>query len=160
MASVTWRRDNSTPPIFTLEGVFDETATLADLAGAISGPAILDLRGVRRISSAGTRNWLHLMRRLPDRMILRACSRALVEQMNMLFDFTGGARVESVVVPFQCGTCERMENLVVHVSELRQQLAAGQLRTPRCANCRNLEMTLTEDPDGYFQFLRYVDAPT
>jgi hypothetical protein len=158
MAPVTWRRDQSVPPVFTIEGVIDEQAPLTDLVSEITGPAVLDLRNVRRISSAGTRNWLTLMRAVKGhKIVLRACSRALVEQMNMLLDFTGGAKVESIFAPFQCPACERTENTLYQISELRQQLIHKTLKRPSCSSC-DRPMELTEDQEGYFQFLRYVDT--
>jgi hypothetical protein len=155
---VTWRCDETSPPVYTLAGILDETANLQELAAHLVGPAVLDLRDVRRISSAGTRNWLTLMRRIPSqKLVLRACSRAVVEQMNMLLDFTGAAKVESVVVPFECPNCQHNENVLAPVAELRRQLVQGPPQGPACSECRT-QMTLTEDPDGYFMFLRYVDT--
>jgi anti-anti-sigma regulatory factor len=157
--AVTWHRDESTtPPVFRIDGVFDETAVLNDLAAQLTGPAVLDLSNVRRMSSAGTRNWLNLIRRVKARqLVLRACSRAMVEQMNMLLDFTGGAKVESIIVPYQCPTCESTNNVLVHVAALRAQLTQGQLKRQVCPTCQ-IAMDLTEDADSYFLFLRYVDT--
>jgi hypothetical protein len=156
--SVTWRYEESTPPVYLLAGILDETANLSELATRITGPTILDLRDVRRISSAGTRNWLTLIRNIPaQKIVLRACSRAVVEQMNMLLDFTGGAKVESVVLPFECPTCEHFDNVLAPVGELRRQLIQGAPQSPACTRCRT-QMTLAEDPHGYFMFLRYVDT--
>jgi hypothetical protein len=156
MPSVTWRRDQSTPPTIVLEGVLDETANLEDLAKLLDAPVVLDLRGIRRVSSAGTRNWLNLVRRVyANKLPLRACSTALVEQMNMLLDFTGGANVESILVPFECAACSRSENILIAVPSLRAQLTQGPLKQPSCPQCKSA-MELAADAESYFMFLRYI----
>lgn len=91
-----------------LVGDIDETVHLERSIGAIKGKLRVLTRGVVRINSAGTRNWIHYFESLRSQNIefwFEECSPAIVDQLNLISNFRAGARVESIYLPFICEKC-------------------------------------------------------
>lgn len=89
-------------------GDLSEHADFAAVLGAASRELVFDLRGVRRINSCGVREWIRLMDALRAEgrvLALEHCSVAFVNQMNMIMNFSGNARVRSFYAPYLCGRC-------------------------------------------------------
>ncbi len=136
-----------------LYGDFDETADLRELASALWGPVAIDLGGIRRINSAGVREWIEFVRNLPDVTELRlvGCSKVSVAQLNLIDNFCGPARVESFWAPYCCACGNEREILL----EARDACGGGPCSLtapPVMCECGQV-MELDELPDRYFLFL-------
>ncbi len=157
--NVRWKlRRGSGRLVVEFHGDFDETADLGSLASALYGPVAIDLGGVRRINSAGVREWIEFVRNLPDvtELTLIGCSKVSVAQLNLIDNFRGPAHVESFWAPYSCACGNEREILLEarasdHVR--RRRLPTAPLVTCSCG----LAMELDELPDRYFLFL--ADQP-
>lgn len=92
----------------TVTGDLSEHADFAAVLSAASRELVFDLRGVRRINSCGVREWIRLMDALRAEgraLVLEHCSVPFVNQMNMIMNFSGNARVRSFYAPYLCGHC-------------------------------------------------------
>jgi len=146
--------------VVELFGDFDETADLRELASALRGPVAIDLGGIRRINSAGVREWIEFVRNLPEVTELRliGCSKVSVAQLNLIENFRGPARVESFWAPYAC-SCGNEREILLEATE--RGVAAGvRARVPSAppvvCEC-GCVMELDELPDRYFLFL--ADRP-
>src|SRR5437868_9696950 len=96
--NATVQRQDGAPTI-KLAGVIDEDNHLAELADKLGvGRAVIDLGDVERINSCGTRDWVNWIADLESRgvqPVLVACSPAIVAQLNLVKNFSGGAIVKS-----------------------------------------------------------------
>lgn len=139
--------------VVELHGDLDENADFGDLRDSLRGDVAIDLSGIRRIRSAGIREWLGFVRDLPqvDSLVLVGCSVPCVIQLNIVHNFRGPARVESFRAPYLCATCGDYEVLIerAEVSWHRETLAYLPVDCPRCGE----QMEFDEVPDRYFQFL-------
>lgn len=139
--------------IVELHGDLDENADFGDLRDRLRGDIAIDLSGIRRIRSAGIREWLGFIRDLPHvtSMVLIGCSVPCVIQLNIVHNFRGPARVASFRAPYVCASCGDFEVLVERdeVSWHRETLAYLPVDCPRCGEL----MEFDEVPDRYFQFL-------
>jgi len=92
-----------------IAGTLTEDDDLIPLAGGLTGKVTIDLSGLRRINSAGVRMWMLFVRAVPPsvELTLEKCSVPFVNQMNLVRDFVGGARVTSVYVPYLCTKCSK-----------------------------------------------------
>jgi hypothetical protein len=144
---------SSAPPVVKLEGVLDEQTSLDALEPHLGAAAVLDLQGLRRINSAGINRWIAFVRRNGQKLTLRACSRVMVDHLNMVLEFKGSARIESFVVPYHCMHCDSDEEVVVNAAAMRKQLASA-TQPRKCPRC-GLASQLDDDPAEYFQFLRF-----
>ena len=135
-----------------LFGDFDETADLRDLASALHGPVAIDLGGIRRINSAGVREWIEFVRDLPHvtELHLVGCSKVSVAQLNLIENFRGPARVDSFWAPYSCRCGNEREILL----EAHDRFGGPGLPTapPVLCDCGQI-MELDELPDRYFLFL-------
>lgn len=142
--------------LLTLSGRIDESARLDEVAAAVDESVIIDLEGVEFINSMGARNWVNMMRAFADRAVavtLRRCSEVIVFQMNMILEARMGAKVESVLAPYECEDCgdERFALLEVSTDLVREQ------PTRECEECGGTAV-FAEMPASYFLFLE-DDAP-
>lgn len=137
-----------------LGGVIDEDNELGDLTDRIPpGMVVIDLSEIERINSCGVRdwvNWLTKVERVGTKVVLVECSPAIVQQINLVNNFTGNGVVKSFFAPYFCTNCDREKVLLVEVNEL----AAGPQRAPtcRCDECDGV-MEFDDMEDSYFAFL-------
>ena len=137
-----------------LAGIIDEDNQLAELADKLGvGRAVIDLGDIERINSCGTRDWVNWIAALEARgvqPVLVACSPAIVAQLNLVKNFSGGAVVKSFYVPYYCGTCDDEKVLLVDVADLGPP--PHEPPSCRCDECESV-MSFDDMPDAYFAFL-------
>ena len=137
-----------------LVGIIDEDNHLAELVGRLgTGRALIDLADVERINSCGTRDWVNWIAELEARGIepvLVECSPAIVAQLNLVKNFSGGAIVKSFYVPYHCPDCDVEKVLLVDVADLGPP--PHEPPACRCDEC-DCMMDFDDMPDAYFSFL-------
>ena len=155
--SLAWTVERQADPLtVALAGDLDENAGLYDLQPTLTGRVVLDLGGVRRINSAGVREWVNFIRDVEQtttHLALARCSPAIVMQMNMIANFRGSAEVLSFYAPLVCPACEREEDGLV---EATPEVLVGlphRLPTFACPECRT-PLELDDIPERYFAFLK------
>lgn len=150
-ASVQHRGDVS---YVKLGGVIDEDNALGDLVDRIpAGTAVIDLGEIERINSCGVRDWVNWLSKLEAngaRSVLVECSPAIVAQINLVNNFTGGGVVKSFYVPYFCPECDEEKVLLVEAGDMGPP--PHEPPTCRCDEC-DLVMDFDDMPDSYFAFL-------
>ncbi len=136
-----------------LSGDLNEHAEFAPVVGCDARALVFDLEGVRRINSCGVREWIRMMDALRAQgraITLERCSVAVVNQMNMIVNFRGDARVASVQLPYLCPRCD--EEFVVacelggaSVPEVRDAVPC-----PRCGEAAEFDDLV----EAYLAFAR------
>jgi anti-anti-sigma regulatory factor len=138
-----------------LAGEIDESAPFSRLRDELVGEVIMDLENVRRINSAGVREWVNLVSDLESAGVTKLtfvrCSPGIVTQLNMIYNFCGPGRVESFIAPFVCDNCGAEELKVLEAATLPEG-PASKLPTFSCPNCQQT-MEFDELPDYYLSFL-------
>jgi anti-anti-sigma regulatory factor len=139
-----------------LAGVIDEDNELTELSDKIpGGTTIINLGEIDRINSCGVRDWVNWLTRVEKngaRVVLVECSPAIVAQINLVNNFTGGGVVKSFFAPYFCPNCEREKVLLIEASELAHMTASGKAPTCRCDECDGV-MDFDDMEDSYFAFL-------
>lgn len=128
---------------------FDLTPLLPELAGAIE----IDLSRVRRINSAGVRQWIQFVRALGEGrdVVLVRCPAPFIWQASMIGNFLGGATVASFYVPYICPRCDATQSVLVEVASLDRERPA--LPDARCEPCA-APMESDVVPEVFLGFLR------
>ncbi len=132
-----------------LSGELTEHSDFSPVRSLTAPRIVFDLRGVRRINSCGVREWIRLMEALRESgraMELEHCSVAFVSQMNMIVNFSGGARVRSFYVPYLCVRCSAEH---AELCELRDAPAVHP--TAVCPVCGG-EAEFDDLPEAYLAF--------
>lgn len=149
--AVTFSVDKTaTGPVLRIEGDLDETTDFGKVAHPGGGALTIDLGGVRRINSCGVREWVNFIRGITAQgpVRLTRCSIAIVEQLNMVFNFRGGAQVDSFCAPYCCSQCEASSVVLLTPAEV----GGGAVPARRCEACGG-SSTLDDLPERYLAFL-------
>jgi eukaryotic-like serine/threonine-protein kinase len=148
-----------------ISGVIDETFTpepIFESLAAEGDPIVIDLGGVRRITSVGVRNWRQSLRMLADvDYFFINCRPAMVWQFNMIVQFGGRGRLLSMFLPYTCSSQPDEHDESEHLLDLRRDHELVLLETPppqRCAVC-GASAEFDEDPSSYFGYASQQPPP-
>ncbi len=152
VATVEERRGGAS--VIKLAGTLGEHNKLRDLVASVTNEkTLINLAGVERIDSVGTRDWVNWLATLESkgiRPVLVACSPAFVMQLNLVRNFAGNATVKSVQVPYHCAPCDKAKTLLVNVEDLGPR----PYRAPRCTcDVCGISMTFVDQTGAYFSFV-------
>src|SRR5262245_60697432 len=117
--------------------------------------AILDVSAMTRMTSFGVRQWLKAMDALPKSitdLYLLGCPTFFVDQLNMVLNFGGAAKILTVIAPHTCPSCGVESGELIDVLADRGTLAKGGLPDKECARCGG-KLEFDETPESYFAFV-------
>lgn len=125
--------------------------------GATAGcdTLVLDLGGVKKISSFGIREWVDFVttaNKLCRSMVLVECTPKVVDQLNMVANFTGGGRVFSFYAPFKCDYCDSEHRVLLQVDKDFETIKTMKLAERPCPSCKEA-MYFDEDGATFFSYL-------
>jgi serine/threonine protein kinase/anti-anti-sigma regulatory factor len=123
---------------------------------------VINVTGLTRMTSFGVRQWLKAMDALPKRLaelFLLGCPTFFVDQLNMVLNFGGAAKVLSVVAPYTCTSCGVESGETIDVLAERTNLSNGAIPEKRCSRCAG-KLEFDESPESYFAFVNKYGAST
>jgi anti-anti-sigma regulatory factor len=140
--------------ILRLAGEINETVSFDKEIGKTAPDTVLNCKEVSRINSLGVKAWVRFFQ---DRVLqgtklrLVECSPAVVEQINLIMNFTCGGKVESIYVPFVC-TVPGCRKALVGLFKV-EDLKRSQFKTPTvtCTKCGG-NAVFDDLPEEYFRF--------
>ena len=137
-----------------MTGSIEENVDFATLIGVPSVLKVdLILKEIPRINSVGVKAWIKYFQSLAAKGVklrLLECSTAIVEQINLISNFTCGGVVESIYVPFCCSSCNTELLGLFRASDLKK--INFQIPDLKCAKCAGVA-TFDDIPEEYFGFL-------
>src|SRR4030095_16867194 len=116
---------------------------------------VLDLGGVKKISSFGIREWVDFVTTAGKHarsLILIECTPKVVDQLNMVANFTGGGRVFSFYAPFRCDYCDTEHRVLLQVDRDFEAMKSLRLAERPCLSCKE-SMYFDEDGATFFSYL-------
>ena len=116
---------------------------------------VINVAGLTRMTSFGVAQWLKAMSALPKSitdLYLLGCPTFFVDQLNMVLNFGGAAKVLTVVAPYTCPSCGVESGETIDVLAERANLAKGEIPDKTCARCGG-KLEFDETPESYFSFL-------
>src|SRR3954470_23420591 len=137
-------------------GQIDESFEGKKLGATVAGDTlVLDLGGVKKISSFGIREWVDFVttaNKLVRSMVLIECSPKVVDQLNMVANFAGGGRVFSFYAPFRCDYCDSEHRVLLQVDKDQETIKSMKLAERPCPSC-NEAMYFDEDGSTFFSYM-------
>jgi serine/threonine protein kinase len=120
---------------------------------------VLDVSGMSRMTSFGVRQWRKAIDALPrgTEIYLVGCPTFFVDQLNMVLNFGGSARVISAVAPYVCVGCGSDSAELIDVVAQRTALSQGTAPERECPRCA-AKLELDESPESYFSFVTKYGA--
>jgi len=149
--------ENDVTTLF-LSGEINERTEFAAIFEDISTTAlVVNLKGITRINSCGVRDWVNATKPLASRLKISyvECSRAIVDQLNMIVNFLSAGKIVSFYAPYFCEKCDAERDMLIEIDasypeeEDREEPSAPELVCPEC----NAEMCFNEDEEKYLSFL-------
>jgi anti-anti-sigma regulatory factor len=139
-----------------LAGTIDEDFDGKKLAQGIKADTlVLDVGGVRKISSFGIREWVDFVGAAGERvgdLVLVECSPKIIDQLNMVLNFAGRGRVFSFYAPYRCDYCDLELRVLLQVDRDHEAIRALKPPDRACDACGN-PAYFDEDPASYFSYL-------
>jgi anti-anti-sigma regulatory factor len=137
-------------------GTIDEGFEGKKLGRAVDGTTlILDLGGVKKISSFGIREWVDFIDaagKQVSQVVLIECAPKVVDQLNMVANFAGGGRVFSFYAPFRCDYCDSEHRALLEITRDFEAMKAMKLAERPCPACKE-SMYFDEDGSTFFSYL-------
>jgi hypothetical protein len=141
---------------FKLNGIVDDQANFDQVFGAIPpAPAEFHIHcnQITRINSVGVKAWIKFFQAVQAKhvkVVYYECSPPLVLQMNLVFNFLCGGRVESFQAGYSCESCENPFLAVLNSASLQKDgFKPPLLKCPKC----NESAEFDDIPKVYFKFL-------
>ena len=116
---------------------------------------VLDLGGVKKISSFGIREWVDFVAtagKQAKSLVLIECAPKVVDQLNMVANFAGGGRVFSFYAPFRCDYCDSEHRVVLDMAKDFEAIKAMKLAERPCPSCKE-SMYFDEDGSTFFSYV-------
>jgi anti-anti-sigma regulatory factor len=136
-----------------LSGAIEENANFEELIGMPTGELRINVKEVPRINSVGVKAWIKYFQALKGKNVkftFVECSTALVEQINLISNFTCGGAVESIYVPFSCTGCHgELVGLFKTTDLKKMQFKLPELKCSKCGG----KALFDDIPEEYFSFL-------
>jgi anti-anti-sigma regulatory factor len=137
-----------------LSGSIEESVNFEALIGPTPSKLIVNCKEIPRINSVGVKAWIKYFGALQQKgtqLTLLECSAAIVEQINLISNFSCGAAVESVYVPFSCGSCGAELFGLFPTETLKKN--GLQVPSVKCTKCGG-QAEFDDIPEEYFGFLQ------
>jgi DNA-directed RNA polymerase subunit RPC12/RpoP len=142
--------------LLRLAGVIDESFNRSRLVEGRQGFLVLDLDGVKRITSYGVREWVAAMSEAQGLCFFIRCRPAIVSQFNMVGNFAGRGQLVSLYAPYACTRCGAEFELLVD----RRRRTGGSL-SPSLVTCPQCQATaeLDDIPETFFSYALLAPPP-
>jgi len=139
--------------VYQFAGVVDESFDVSAALKDAQAPLFFELSGIKRMNSTGVKKWMQFFNALQaegKRCIFARVSPTLVEQLNLISNFSCGAEVVSVVLPFTCQACGSSES----ISKDKKALVGVDLDHVDwpCSSCQAPKLEFDDLADEYLRF--------
>lgn len=139
--------------VVRLSGSIDETIDFDQSIGTPPTELHVYCKEVARINSTGVKGWIkYFQAQMAKGLKLKFfdCSPSIVQQINLIVNFTAGGSVESISVPFSCEKCSAELIGVFSVADLKQMNM--QIPDQTCTKCQGKAL-FDDIASEYFGFL-------
>jgi anti-anti-sigma regulatory factor len=148
------KEQKGTALVIKMTGSIEETVNFEQLIGPPpAGELHVMCKEVSRINSVGVKSWIRYFQTAQQKgtkLKFSECSTAIVEQINLISNFTCGGVVESIYVPFSCASC-KSELLGLFKTEELKKLNM-EIPPVKCNKCQGMAQ-FDDIPEEYLGFL-------
>ena len=145
-----------------LAGVIDERFEAGPILRELTPQVILELSGIKRITSFGVRQWSDAMKSLPSsvkHLYLLSAPACFIDQLNMVLNFGGRAEVVTATALYFCEKCQEERSVAIDVLGDHALLGAGAAPPAPCPTC-GTAMALEDDPQQAFRYVKLYGCQT
>lgn len=141
--------------IYTFVGEVDENFSHKRVPNIAKNTIELRLGEIEQFNSVGIREWIFMIQHLKTKgqLVLRDCSVAVIDQINMVPDSLGNGIIESFYAPYYC-ECGIEVNKKIESVKFEDQLTQFIAPSFTCECGRALDFDALEE--SYFQFVNIM----
>lgn len=136
-----------------LSGAVEESVNFDQLIGPPPAELHVNCKEIPRINSVGVKAWIKYFSAAQAKgtqLKFLECSTAIVEQINLISNFTCGGQVESIFVPFSCTQCKTELVGLFRTEDLKKlNMNIPELKCTKCSG----KAVFDDIPEEYFGFL-------
>ena len=139
--------------IVRLSGSIEETVNFDQMIGELPPELTINCKEVPRINSIGVKGWIKYFQSAQakgTKLTFTECSTAIVEQINLISNFTCGGSIESIYVPFSCQKCKSELVGLFKTEDLKKMNLV--IPPVKCSKC-GADAHFDDIPEGYFGFV-------
>jgi anti-anti-sigma regulatory factor len=147
------KAQNGSVFVFKLSGTIEENTNLDEAIGPNKPQMEINCKNVSRINSIGIKGWIKYFQNCQSKgskLVFVECSTAIVEQINLISNFTCGGTVESIYLPYCCTKCRAELAGLLKVEDLKKMNM--NLPTLNCNKCDG-KAEFDDIPEDYLAFL-------
>jgi anti-anti-sigma regulatory factor/DNA-directed RNA polymerase subunit RPC12/RpoP len=141
--------------IVVINGPINEEAEihLPKLVENLGNSMVINFKQVTYINSLGVRAWINFIRDLGARKIVfQECTPEIVNQINMIPNFKGQAKIESVYGTYFCDDCSTTQAVLFEAGKNLPTSEDIQLPPIACKNCGAEGIEFEEVEEAFFAF--------
>lgn len=143
-----------------IKGSIEENLDFSAVIGQPPEILIVQCRNISRINSAGIKSWIQYFqhcKKQGTQITFTECSIPIVEQINLVSNFTCGGKVESITIPFFCTHCKEQSTSIYTIEQLTALAKTEQLtaldktdlfKDVKCTRCQ-CGLTFDDNFDTY-----------
>lgn len=147
------KEQKGTAQVIRLSGTIEESVDFAQLLGSLTGEVRVNTKGITRINSVGVKAWIQYFQGQTakgTKLVLEECSTAIVEQINLISNFSAGGKIESIYVPYACPKCRTEFTSLFKTDDLKKSgMAVPNVKCPK----GDAEGEFDDVPEEYLGFL-------
>ena len=147
------KEQKGTALVVRLAGSIEENVSFDQLIGPPPPELHIVCKEITRINSVGVKSWIKYFQGAQakgTKLRFQDCATAIVEQINLISNFTAGGVVESIYVPFSCTTCKSELVGLFKTEDLKK--LNFKLPELKCSKCQG-KAVFDDIPEEYFAFL-------
>ncbi len=122
--------------VVRLVGAVEETVNFDELLGPPPAEMEINCKEIPRLNSVGVKAWIKYFQSCQTKgtqLRFTECSTSIVEQINLISNFTCGGNVVSIYIPFSCTSCKCELVGLFKTEDLRKiQLKLPNLKCTKC----------------------------
>jgi hypothetical protein len=134
----------------------DSEAPLNDLSGQLAQKVVFNFAAIKMINSCGVRAWITFLRDAQKSrdITFEECPPEIVSQVNMIPNFLGHAKINSVYAEYSCENCGHSKwRKFEKGKDLPESSKAIHISEFRCEKCQEV-MEMEEIEDEFFSFIK------
>ena len=139
--------------VVKLTGSIEENVNFEQLIGPPPEELEIICREISRINSVGVKGWIKYFQTCQTKktkLTFSECSTPIVEQINLISNFTCGGHVKSVFVPFMCSNCKSELIGLFETDKLKDFISKP--IALKCTKCGG-KAEFDDIPEEYFSFM-------
>lgn len=136
-----------------ISGSIEESVNFDQLIGPPPAELHVNCKEIPRINSVGVKAWIKYFQAAQakgTKIKFIECSSAIVDQFNLISNFSAGGTVESIYVPFSCSSCKTELMGLFKTEDLKK--LNFEIPELKCSKCGN-KAVFDDIPEEYFGFL-------